>query len=261
MFRATFLAATLLAAPLSAQTFDRDAAAALALASAARATRPAASGLTEPVSLIEAVAATKSRRVPVLVSVGVDCRSLCSTLRPAIVTTHAEALCGDRSPHMRLLIADRAGDLWQSAERWVALPTEAEVRAAAHRLDKAVNTPAKGPTDYIDPLKPRKRPTLAEALSPWTTPMTEWEKAAAAEIRQKQAAEDAQKTDQIMPKIMPPRAAAPNVGACPCGPGRCHCLPAAKCPGGCPAQSGVSPSSCPGGVCPAPARPRAVIRW
>lgn len=61
-------------------------------------------------------------------------------------------------------------------------PTEADIKAAAHKLDKELNVP---------------KPVQAVQQAGWS-----------------------------------------NVGSCPCqaATGRCTCLPASKCPGGCPAQ-------------------------
>jgi hypothetical protein len=198
---------------------DGDAAASLALhAAAARhatlsATRTEPSpDVTRPLTAEQAVQVAKSKRCPILVRVGnLDCSSLCASLRPEIPTAHVAEICGDTSPHLRLIEADSTGQLWRSAERWTALPTEAEVRIAAHKLDKYVGAMGKP-----------------------------------------------------VPPALVPKTAVPNAGHCSCGDDRCFCLPASKCPGGCPAaQTPVPsttyalppPSGCPtcpggGGTCP-----------
>ncbi|MFL5340900.1 MAG: hypothetical protein ACJ8F7_12205 [Gemmataceae bacterium] len=132
----TLLIATLAAGPVLGQSReDYDAAAALALQVAVK--RPATA-----LSLAEAKAVTLSRRVPVLVRVGeLDCGALCATLRPDLPTCHTSELAGDRSPHLRLLLADVEGTFWLSGERWSAVPAEAEVRRAAAELKRQVDAP------------------------------------------------------------------------------------------------------------------------
>ena len=150
MFRAslTLLAVALLALPLPAQPKSRadlDARAALALhASASHATVAVATPQPRGLSYADAVAYTHLTHRPVMVSVSMDCSSLCSKLAGAIPATHVKDLAGDTSPHLRLIVADAAGRLWGSGERWTTLPTEGEVKTAAAKLARHVASPEAG---------------------------------------------------------------------------------------------------------------------
>ena len=128
------------ASPAMAQNReDFDAAAALALQVAIQPTSPR---LPATLTLAEAKEFARSRRAPVLVRVGgLDCAALCAKLRPDFASCHADELAGERSPHLRLLLADAEGTLWLSGERWASIPHEAEVRQAAAEMKRQIDAP------------------------------------------------------------------------------------------------------------------------
>ncbi len=147
----TLLALTLAALPLPAQSkADMDARAAIAMCSVRTNASVPVARPQSAVSYLDALAYTHLTHRPVMVSVKTDCSSLCSTIRTEIPAAHVAQLAGDATPHLRLLCAGADGTVWASA-KWKSLPSEAEVRAAAHKLDKwAIANPVL-PTAKVEP--------------------------------------------------------------------------------------------------------------
>lgn len=149
MFRATFLAAALLAAPLLADApasqEDMDARAALALHSVGKHEIATVSRVEPGLSYLDAVAWTHLTHRPVIVSVRMDCKSLCSKVRGEIPATHVQTLVGDPTPRLCLVCADAGGQLWKSGQCWDHVPSEAAVKAAAADLVAKINPAAKPP--------------------------------------------------------------------------------------------------------------------
>lgn len=114
----------------SPQTKDRnDAAAAIALAKA-RAKSPTVAAATKHIPYADAVKLAKQNGKPIVVVVGMECRHLCPSLRPEMLTAHEREFEGSSKPRVVLLIPGKDGSIYRVQE-WSTLPKESEIKSAA----------------------------------------------------------------------------------------------------------------------------------
>lgn len=81
-------------------------------------------------------------RRPMLVVVGMECRHLCSELRPDIIIAHAEAIDDDRTP--RVILAMPQNGTMYRVRQWRQLPSTDEVRAAVREIARQMGQREEG---------------------------------------------------------------------------------------------------------------------
>lgn len=111
--------------------------AAIAVAKA-KAKHPKVVALTKPLPYADAVKVAKAEKKPLIVAVGMDCRGLCTELRPLFVTCHEATFEGSPVPRILLLLHDAAGQLFK-LQVWDKLPTPADVKAEAVKGQKRLD--------------------------------------------------------------------------------------------------------------------------
>lgn len=106
--------------------------------------------LSKPLTSMEAaIEVAKTNKCVVMLSIGLDCTSLCAQLRPELPTAHVSDVWGSKEPQIVLIYADRNNEIWRSGTRWTAVPTEMTIRQAAEDLKAAVDRPRQSPVYKI----------------------------------------------------------------------------------------------------------------
>jgi hypothetical protein len=106
-----------------------EAEAALAVAKA-RASAPAARSLKQHIPYADAYKISKATNKPILVIVGMECKHLCPSLRPDIITANEAKFENDSTPRAILCVPAKDGSIVR-VKTWKSLPNEEEVKQAA----------------------------------------------------------------------------------------------------------------------------------
>lgn len=92
----------------------------------------------KPLTLAEAKELTRKSHCIVVVSVNIDCKTLCAKIRPDMAVCHTDELWSDKTPRVTIILADGKGAIWQLGKAWSALPTEEQIRREAANLPTQV---------------------------------------------------------------------------------------------------------------------------